>query len=97
MLTNMYNECTYGDMVTLKEYRTMLEMTKVEVARQLGVSHATVSRLEAGKQTASLELAKTIEEWSHGAVSRLEILYPAEFKTTRDILDYCKSMFLRVA
>ena len=62
----------------LKRYRMDRKISQTEAGRALGVSVATVSRIEAGLQKVTPELAVRIEEWSGGEITRWEFL-PREF------------------
>jgi len=63
----------------LKRYRKIAGISQKAVAKALGLSVASVSRIENWTQGVSPELAKKIEAWSRGRVSRLEILWPEEY------------------
>lgn len=61
----------------LRTYRLRTGITATDLAARLGVSKATVSRLESGKQGISLSLALRIEHATGGTVSpRAFIIVP---------------------
>lgn len=55
-------------MRTLKSYRTQKRLTQSELSKTLGVTQATISKLENGECEPSLELAFKIEELTGGEV-----------------------------
>ena len=58
----------------LREYRKKHGLTQIELGETLTISHASVSRIEAGKQEVTLELAVKCEE--RLGIPRLLVLYP---------------------
>jgi len=57
----------------LRDYRHAHRLTSCEIARMVGVSQPTISRIERGKQTPSLALAAKLAEVTGGQVT------PADF------------------
>jgi transcriptional regulator with XRE-family HTH domain len=55
-------------------YRQTRELTVERAAEELGVSKATVSRIENGKQELSADLIRRIHDWSGGAVTANHLL-----------------------
>ena len=52
---------------SLREYRKEIrKITIMEAAKELGVTSATLSRVESGKQNIRPQLALKIERWSNG-------------------------------
>jgi len=62
------------DLHPFKEYRQKHDFTQVDLAEILTISHASVSRIEAGKQEVTPELAERSEQLL--GIPRLQLLYP---------------------
>lgn len=86
-----YNKLTM-DLHPFKEYRQKNNLTQADLGNILNTSHASVSRIEAGKQEVTLELAMKCEELL--GISRLSILYPnppIKSKTHTTLIDKIKN------
>jgi transcriptional regulator with XRE-family HTH domain len=57
----------------LRRFRQTAPMSLDELSRRLGVSAATISRIERGKQGVSLALAVRIEKETAGAITPAEL------------------------
>lgn len=53
--------------------------TIVDVCRAVGVDPGNLSRLENGKQKASVEVAEKLAKHFAGGITEMEILYPERF------------------
>ena len=62
----------------LKKYLSQCSIKKSHFADLIGVSPAFITYILQGKKRPSPEVAKKIEEVTHGTVSRIELLYPKE-------------------
>jgi hypothetical protein len=60
----------------LHQYILDQSLTIPEAAEQLGITRQHMHALCCKGQRAGKVLAKTIEQWSDGQVSRLQVLYP---------------------
>jgi transcriptional regulator with XRE-family HTH domain len=58
----------------LRSFRTRQAITLEAAATQIGVSSATLSRIENAKQLPSSDLLRRIAEWSKGEVTPNDIL-----------------------
>ena len=84
------------DLHPFKEYRQKRNLTQVDLANILNTSHASVSRIEAGKQEVTLELAERSEELL--GIPRLLVLYPdsmSKSKSHTTLLHKLKTFFSR--
>ncbi|EJR64445.1 hypothetical protein IIO_01769 [Bacillus cereus VD115] len=57
----------------IKEYRAKLHMTQEELAKSVGVRRETISHLEKGKYTPSLQLAHDIARALHSKIDEIFI------------------------
>jgi len=64
--------------VKLKEWLIKEGSLQKDVADAIGVSRSLFSDLVKEKRRATPEMAKMIEEFTKGEVSRLEMMYPGE-------------------
>ena len=60
----------------LKKYLDRCSIKKSHFANIIGVSPAFITYIIQGKKRPSPEVAKKIEEVTHGVVNRMELLYP---------------------
>ena len=65
------------DLHPFREYRQKHDLTQIQLADILTISHASVSRIEAGKQEITLEIAERAEQ--HLGIPRLQLLYPNSY------------------
>jgi len=68
------------DLHPFKEYRQKHDFTQIDLAEILTISHASVSRIEAGKQEVTPELAERSEQLL--GIPRLRLLYPHDKPTS---------------
>ena len=68
----------------LQKYRQINGMTQSVLAQAVGLSTASISRIEKGVQGVTVQLAEKFEKVTRGLVSRWELLYPEEFARGRD-------------
>ncbi len=62
----------------LKKYLDKCSIKNSHFAKRVGVSPAFITYILQGKKRPSPEVAKKIEEATHGMVTRMELLYPKE-------------------
>jgi DNA-binding XRE family transcriptional regulator len=58
----------------LQDYRKLLGLSRAKVAAQLGTTGTTIYRYETGRMLPSVRAAKSIQDWSKGAVTMLDLL-----------------------
>ena len=52
-------------------------------AEMLGVSLASIASYRLGRRAVPLALAKVVEEFMGGEVTRMDVLYPEDWRSTR--------------
>jgi hypothetical protein len=62
--------------MTLQSWIKITGTRQKEMAENLNLSTSYLSEIVTGKKKATPDIARRIEEYSHGEVTRLEILYP---------------------
>ena len=62
----------------LKKYLKRYPFKQCYFAKDVGVSPAFITYIIQGKKRPSPEVAKKIEEVTHGMVTRMELLYPKD-------------------
>lgn len=70
-------------MTPLKKIRISRKLTLMEVARAIGTDTGNLSRIESGKQR-SPDMAEKLSRYYGGAITELQILYPARFMEPAD-------------
>ena len=64
----------------LREYIKQQGLTQQQMANKLGITLTHLVCIMSGRSGCSKALAKKIEEMTNGDVTRLEVLFPEEFK-----------------
>jgi DNA-binding transcriptional regulator YdaS (Cro superfamily) len=62
--------------MTLQSWIRIMGIRQKEMAESLNLSPSYLSEIITGKKKVTPDIARRIEEYSHGEVSRLEVLYP---------------------
>ncbi len=68
----------------LRRVREAKGQTIVEVCRAVGIDQGNLSRIENGKQRASVEVAEKLVKHFGSAITEMEILYPERFTADED-------------
>lgn len=68
----------------LKEIRVRRGLTLDAVSRSVDTDTGNLSRIENGKQGASVQLAERLSKFYAGEISELAILYPDRFRTAHE-------------
>ncbi len=69
-----------GAIVKLDEYLFRTKTTKKAFAEKIGISQGHLQHILSGIKNPSVKLAKKIEEFTEGRVSKEEVLFPEEYK-----------------
>jgi DNA-binding XRE family transcriptional regulator len=79
----MIETSAHTSVTPLKSERMRRGVIPDAIAKAVGVSRSTISRIENGRKRASPELAIRIEKFFSGAVTRDQILFPEEYAPRR--------------
>jgi transcriptional regulator with XRE-family HTH domain len=74
-------------------YRKKFHLTQIELGQKLGISNASVSRIEQGKQEITPYLAE-LSEMRLG-IPRFKLLYPNDVKLPKSYLGKLVNIFFR--
>lgn len=75
----MNERICYNGRMKLKEWLKSNKITQAKISADLGLHHRFFSDMINGRQAVGKGLAKAIEEYTKGQVTRLSLLYPDEY------------------
>jgi DNA-binding transcriptional regulator YdaS (Cro superfamily) len=64
--------------MTFKAWIRIMGLHQIKIASDLGLSPSYLSEVMTGKKKVTPDIARRIEEYTHGEVTRLEVLYPKD-------------------